>query len=107
MKNLFAFIAFIVFASCKNDGTLQKKVLRGDAFGTTYTIQYFTNSNFDAQKQIDSVLYRVNKSMSTYIYQSDISKINRGDSTIVVDALFKDVWQRDWIWSRTECHELS
>ena len=93
MKNLIALLTFIVFASCKNDGTLQKKVLQGNAFGTTYTIQYFTNSNFDAQKQIDSVLYRVNKSMSTYIYQSDISKINRGDSTIVVDALFKDVWQ--------------
>ena len=93
MKQTVAFLVFIIFAGCKNEHSLEKKVLQGNAFGTTYTIQYFTTSNFDAQKQIDSVLYRVNKSMSTYIYQSDISKINRGDSTIVVDALFKDVWQ--------------
>ncbi len=93
MKQIVAFLVFIIFAGCKNEDSLEKKVLQGNAFGTTYTIQYFTNSNFEAQKQIDSVLYRVNKSMSTYIYQSDISKINRGDSTIVVDALFKDVWQ--------------
>ena len=93
MKQTVAFLVFIIFAGCKNEHSLEKKVLQGNAFGTTYTIQYFTTSNFEAQKQIDSVLYRVNKSMSTYIYQSDISKINRGDSTIVVDALFKDVWQ--------------
>ena len=93
MKQIIAFLIFIILAGCKNEDSLEKKVLQGNAFGTTYTIQYFTTSNFDAQKQIDSVLYRVNKSMSTYIYQSDISKINMGDSTIVVDALFKDVWQ--------------
>ena len=93
MKKIIAFLVFIIFAGCKNESSYEKKVLQGNAFGTTYTIQYFTASNFDAQKQIDSVLYRVNKSMSTYIYQSDISKINRGDSTLVVDALFKDVWQ--------------
>ncbi len=93
MKKLFALLVFVVFTCCTDNHSLEKKVLQGNAFGTTYTIQYFTNSNFDAQRQIDSVLYRVNKSMSTYIYQSDISKINRGDSTIVVDALFKDVWQ--------------
>ena len=93
MKKLFAFVVFVVFTCCTENHFSEKKVLRGNAFGTTYTIQYFTNSSFDAQRQIDSVLNRVNKSMSTYIYLSDISKINRGDSTIVVDALFKDVWQ--------------
>ena len=93
MKKIITFLVIIIFAGCKNETSFEKKVLQGNAFGTTYTIQYFTASNFDAQKQIDAVLYRVNKSMSTYIYQSDISKINRGDSTLVVDALFKDVWQ--------------
>ena len=93
MKQIIVFLVFIFLASCHNKDSLEKKVLQGNAFGTTYTIQYFTNSNFDAQRQIDSVLYKVNKSMSTYINLSDISKINRGDSTIVVDTLFKDVWQ--------------
>lgn len=90
---LLCYILF-VFAcvGCQQDAELQKKVLLGEAFGTTYTIQYFTKDNFNAEKQLDSVLYAVNRSMSTYMAQSDISKINRGDSTIVVDALFKEVW---------------
>ncbi|MFT4943689.1 MAG: thiamine biosynthesis lipoprotein [Flavobacteriales bacterium] len=93
MKKITLLLFVLIFAACKNEPSVIKKVLQGNAFGTTYTIQYFTGSNFDAQKEIDSVLYSVNKSMSTYMYQSDISKINRGDSTIVVDALFKEVWR--------------
>ncbi len=89
---IYILIAF-VFIGCKNESSFTKKVLRGNAFGTTYTIQYFTDSNFDTQKGIDSVLYAVNRSMSTYIPESDISKINSGDSTVVVDALFKEVWR--------------
>jgi thiamine biosynthesis lipoprotein len=57
MKKIITFLVFIIFAGCKNESSYEKKVLQGNAFGTTYTIQYFTASNFDAQKQIDSVLY--------------------------------------------------
>jgi len=53
MKQIIAFLVFIIFAGCKNEDSLEKKVLQGNAFGTTYTIQYFTNSNFEAQKQRD------------------------------------------------------
>lgn len=35
----------------------------------------------------------VNNSVSTYIPESDISKINRGDSTLVADAIFKEVFE--------------
>jgi len=34
----------------------------------------------------------VNKSMSTYIPDSDISKINQGDSRLVVDEMFQEVF---------------
>ncbi|MGB0949479.1 MAG: FAD:protein FMN transferase, partial [Marinirhabdus sp.] len=61
-------------------------VLRGTAFGTTYTVQYFSETGFNAKKGIDSVVQAVNSSVSTYLPNSAISKINRGDPTVVVDA---------------------
>jgi thiamine biosynthesis lipoprotein len=93
MKKITVLLILIIFIGCKNEPSMRKKVLQGTAFGTTYTIQYFTPSDFDAEKKLDSVLYAVNRSMSTYIHESDISKINRGDSTVVVDDLFKEVWR--------------
>ncbi len=65
----------------------------GGAFGTSYNIIYQSGEALDFQKEIDSVFNAVNKSMSTYIPDSDISKINAGDSTVVVDAMFKEVFE--------------
>jgi thiamine biosynthesis lipoprotein len=84
--------AVLALFSCRNEAP-KATVLQGNAFGTTYTIQYFPEDEFDAERGIDSVFYAVNKSVSTYMPNSDISKINRGDTTIVVDAIFKDVFR--------------
>lgn len=70
----------------------QAQLLQGEAFGTTYTIQLFPSEDFDVQQGIDSVLAAVNKSVNTYIPQSDITRINQGDSTVQVDAIFKEVY---------------
>jgi FAD:protein FMN transferase len=68
--------------------------LNGLAFGTYYKIEYYDlNVNSKIQKGIDSVIYSINKSMSTYISNSDISKINIGDTTVVTDIQFQDVFK--------------
>ncbi len=64
----------------------------GNALGTTYSIIYMEDSELDLQREIDSVFQVMNQSMSTYIPDSDISKINRGDSMVVVDAMFREVF---------------
>lgn len=61
------------------------------ALGTSYSISYSGQDIEDYQKQVDSIFTAVNTSMSTYIPTSMISKINAGDSSIVVDAMFKEV----------------
>ncbi|WP_310992556.1 FAD:protein FMN transferase [Aequorivita marina] len=66
--------------------------LQGDAFGTTYHIQLFAKKDASFQKGLDSVIAAVNHSVSTYIPSSDISKVNRGDSTLVVDSIFTEVF---------------
>lgn len=65
----------------------------GNALGTSYTITYITDQEINYQKEIDSVFRAVNQSLSTYSPTSDISKINQGDSTLVVDQMFKDVFE--------------
>lgn len=85
------FIALIV--ACSPD-VPDKITIQGEAFGTTYAVTYFGNVKEapHIQKGIDSVVYVVNKSMSTYTYNSDISKINRGDRTVAIDDMFLDVF---------------
>ena len=85
------FILIICCCSCVTDSSPNLKVLQGNAFGTTYTIQYFSETDFAAKKGIDSIINAVNQSMSTYLPESDISKINRGDSSVVVDEMFREV----------------
>ena len=92
MKNIVLLAAVLLLFSCKEEAP-QLKVLQGEAFGTTYALQYYAPKTFDALKGLDSTVNAVNKSVSTYLPNSDISRINRGDSTVVVDVIFKDVYE--------------
>lgn len=87
-------LSIFFFISCNQENRPDEITIRGEAFGTTYAVKYY-GSVEDAptvQKHIDSVITVVNQSMSTYIEDSDISKINRGDSTIVVGEMFREVF---------------
>jgi thiamine biosynthesis lipoprotein len=74
--------------SCKNE--LKNTKLSGQVFGTSYSVIYYGNENY--QKQFDSLFYEINKSMSTYIENSDISKINRNEA-VEVDKHFAHVFE--------------
>lgn len=93
MKQILLIVFSLLIFSCKKEENTYQKV-QGNAFGTTFNILYQDVSKRDFSKQIDSLIYVVNKSMSTYIPNSDISKINKGDSTIIVDNHFKNVFQK-------------
>ena len=85
-------VLLLILVSCKQEQTLHKNVTSGDVFGTYYNIQFFDTKDVDYSRQYDSLFSEINKSMSTYIPSSDISKINKGDSTVVVDHHFKKVF---------------
>lgn len=105
LKYIGLFIVLICSFSCKEKAEIQEinefTKLEGVAFGTTFHITYGTQ--IDYTKQIDSLFHLINKSLSTYISNSDISKINNGDSTIVVDQYFKEVFRKsERIFKETE-----
>ena len=78
--------------------------LQGFALGTSYNILYVAElSEEEAQQGLDSLLYVFNKSLSTYLPESDVSKINRGDSTLVVDGHFRKVFEKATeVWKATD-----
>ena len=89
MKHIIWFLFLILMVSCKNERP-QKSFFQGQAFGTTFSIQVYSINEIDFEKGIDSVLSKVNNSVSTYIPESDISKINNGNTAIIVDDIFID-----------------
>ncbi len=86
-------IALLLFSCAPDRPEIFKNQNVGGALGTSYSLTYLSDKQLDFQKEIDSVFDAVNQSLSTYIPNSDISKINRGDSTVVVDAMFRDVFE--------------
>ncbi len=91
-KNFYSLIVLFVFTiSCQKIED-QFFVIQGEAQGSTYSIKYIANEELVTKNQIDSLLLAFDMSLSTYRPDSKISKINAGDSTIVVDKLFTDTF---------------
>jgi len=86
-------IIFLIVLSCKPKVHSQDYTLKGFVFGTSYKITYL-NAEKNHQKSIDSLFFLINKSLSTYIPTSDISRINKGDTSVVVDDYFIEVFHK-------------
>lgn len=91
MKKIGLVLLTILILGCTAEPLVKNQNV-GNALGTTYSIIYIAKGQLDYQKEIDSVFQVLNQSLSTYLPTSDISKINFGDSTIVVDQMFKVVF---------------
>jgi thiamine biosynthesis lipoprotein len=84
----------MVFLSCKEEAKQVQPFsnhtkITGPVFGTSYSVIY--NSEINYSKQFDSLFAVVNQSMSTYIPDSDISKLNRNED-VMLDTHFEKVF---------------
>jgi thiamine biosynthesis lipoprotein len=99
---LLVFSIFLIFSTCKKEQVLNDYTLKGRVFGTSYKITYL-NSDINYQKSIDSLFLKMNLSLSTYMADSDISRINKGDTTLIVDDFFVEVFEKSkQIFSETD-----
>jgi len=62
-------------------------------FGTNYSVSYFCNDGKNYQQEIDTLFHRINQSVSYYVPNSVISRINRNE-TDVMDDYFATVLKR-------------
>jgi thiamine biosynthesis lipoprotein len=92
MKNILILFSILLF-SCGSEPKNEILVSNyGYTQGTTYSIRYMSVNAVDYQSDIDSVLHAVDLSMSTYMEESLISKINRNES-MQTDSLFLRVFE--------------
>ena len=82
---------FLILSSCNSS---QDKFLItniGKAQGTYYNIKYVSNSNIDYQNKIDSILNKIDQSLSIYDSTSLISQLNE-DNFVKADMYLIDVY---------------
>lgn len=95
------FLIFFIYSCEKNISTYS---FNGYALGTNFNVLYNSEKplkNF--KKQTDSLFSKFNKSLSTYIQSSDISRINNGENSIIVDDYFIKVFKKSKsIWKDSE-----
>ena len=102
MKNCLFTLILLLFLSCEDTKT-DLKIIEGNAIGTTFTVRYLDGGTNNYETKIDSLIAAINKSASTYIPTSDLSKINKGDTTVLADANLQEVFTKsEKIYKETE-----
>ena len=92
MKKILTLVT-IILISCQPKNREAIYLIEGEAQGSTYHIKYISDTKEDLKPAIDSILRVIDLSLSTYLPASAITKINEGDSTVVVDNHFRTVFE--------------
>ena len=88
----FATILLLVKLVRNQNPNLLLNEVSGLTMGTiVYNVKYKTLEPIDFKTQIDSVLKKFNQSLSTYIPQSEISRLNQSGSLIFQDPVLYPV----------------
>ena len=94
MKVIFlTVVAFLLLINCNQE---KNKTIRiaGNAQGTTWQITWLSENNSNYKEAIDSILKRIDLSLSTYVPTSIISRINKNDTGVIVDDYFMAVFKK-------------
>lgn len=97
VKSIFIFclIGFVLIISgFRNPVKLNLYSLTGAAQGTSYTINYYAAWQVVSKNQIDSILNKIDSSMSVYKPYSLITEFNNSKSGVKMDEHFKNVAEK-------------
>jgi len=94
MKFIFlSCVAILCFISCNR--TIHNTIkISGAAQGTSYTITYLAGEHSNYREAFDSIFKKIDSSLSTYLPASIISRINRNDTTVIIDEYFSTVFNK-------------
>lgn len=99
IKNLIeiftTIILILIITSACNSGNQNLKYVSNSGFvyGTIYHLTYESPNGIDLQYQVDSVLNKLDYSLSTFKKTSVLSKVNMNEP-VVLDSFFIDVFKR-------------
>lgn len=85
-------LSLSIFAfSCQMLTNAPEKIsFQGEAQGTYYMVTYFDEQNRNLQKEIDSILVDFDQSLSLWVPNSILSRVNRNEENVVLDRYFID-----------------
>ncbi len=87
-------IAVLISFSCCEDKKLIKVKFTGQAQGTYYAVTYYDKDGHNYQADIDLFLNNYDKSVSVYLENSIISRVNNNDTTVVTDTYFNENFRK-------------
>lgn len=85
-------LLFIIYILPQKDLKIYK--MTGPAQGTYYAITYCSDNNTNLQPEVDSLFRMVDRSASSYLASSLISRMNNNDTTASADKLFTTIFNK-------------
>jgi len=85
---------FFLFTSFPPYQSFHKFTISGKAQGTTYNMTYYASDSIVTQYQVDSLLGKIDSSLSIYKPYSLISRFNNAETGITIDDHLKTVVER-------------
>lgn len=83
-----AAVAFLL-TGCTQSGKVPDPIhLQGEAQGTYYSMVYYDSLNRNFHPQVDSILTAFDQSVSLWVPNSILSRVNKNDTTVVLDNHF-------------------
>lgn len=83
----------LLIAACTPRTTYHKISFAGMAQGTYYAVTYYDSLNRNFQPQIDSLLTAFDESVSMWVPNSIISRINNGEQDVECDPIFIETYK--------------
>ena len=93
-KSYIILLLLAGFFSCDQTERLVQVKFLGYAQGTYYSIIYYDAQERHFQNDIDSLLRSFDLSVSTYVDESIITRINRNDTAVVADEIFIEIFNK-------------
>ena len=90
---LYALLIFTLIC-CGTDKPAPYRKIAGFTQGTTFHITYEDKADKDLSGQVDSIFRAFDLTFSEYIPNSIVSRINQNDSTVLLDDMFIEVYNK-------------
>ena len=97
MRSLILLL-LVLLGSCGRNPKMVQMTNQGPAQGSTFSISYLVPEGVDYRTEIDSILDDMDAQMSLWINNSEISRLNRGDS-IYLSSSFQSVIMKSLLYS--------
>jgi len=95
MKYLPLLLSYFLVLSCSNENVLKEANYNGYAQGTTFHISYLYQGEdiSNMQSKLDAKFHEIDLALSTYVDNSEISRLNRGEE-VTISPIFKAVHEK-------------